>query len=42
MKTIDSEIGDYSKVDLIRKMSILKYGRDKTDVEREIIKRANL
>ena len=42
MKTIDSETGDYSKVDLIRKMSILKYGRDKTDVEREIIKRANL
>lgn len=42
MKTTDINIGDYSQVDSIRKLSHLKYGRDKRLVEKEIIERSRL
>lgn len=42
MKTLDITVGDYSQVEAIRKLSHLKYGRDKRLVEKEIIERSRL
>lgn len=42
MKTTDIKIGDYNQVQAIRKLSHLKYGRDRRLVEKEIIERSQL
>ncbi len=42
MKTLDIKVGDYGQVEGIRKLSHLKYGRDKSMVEKEIIQRSRL
>lgn len=42
MKTPDVKVGDYGQVDGMRKLSHLKYGRDKSIVEKEIIQRSRL
>ncbi|MBI3335910.1 MAG: type IV secretory system conjugative DNA transfer family protein [Candidatus Portnoybacteria bacterium] len=42
MKTVDVKVGDYGQVEAIRKLSHLKYGRDKRLVEKEIIERSRL
>lgn len=42
MKTLDIKVGDYGQVEGMRKLSHLKYGRDKSLVEKEIIQRSRL
>lgn len=42
MKTLDIKVGDYGQVEGMRKLSHLKYGRDKSMVEKEIIQRSRL
>lgn len=42
MKTMDIKVGSYEQVEHLRKLSHLKYGRDKRLIEREIIERSQL
>jgi len=42
MKTSDVNIGNYEQVEAIRKLSHLKFGKDKRLVEKEIIERSQL